>query len=74
MSRAEPREMGDVNREAEKKDAVNEKSPSSLSVKRKLDTTCSDSEIELVQTGKDSINRRCETLSQPADDEYKPVV
>ncbi|XP_074816771.1 histone-lysine N-methyltransferase SETDB2 [Natator depressus] len=74
MSRAESREMGDVDREAEKKDAVNEKSPSSLSVKRKLDTTCSDSEIELVQTGKDSINRRCETLSQPADDEYKPVV
>uniref|UniRef100_A0A8C3SR45 Histone-lysine N-methyltransferase SETDB2 n=1 Tax=Chelydra serpentina TaxID=8475 RepID=A0A8C3SR45_CHESE len=46
----------------------------SLLVKRKLDTACSDSEIELVQTGKDSINRRCETLSQPADDEYKPVV
>ncbi|XP_039391338.1 histone-lysine N-methyltransferase SETDB2-like [Mauremys reevesii] len=74
MSRAEPQETRDVNYEAEKKDAVNDTSLSSLSVKRKLDTACSDSEIELVQTGKDSINRRCETLSQPADDEYKPVV
>uniref|UniRef100_A0A8C3TG35 Histone-lysine N-methyltransferase SETDB2 n=1 Tax=Chelydra serpentina TaxID=8475 RepID=A0A8C3TG35_CHESE len=74
MSRAEPQETGDVDREAEKKDAVDDRSPSSLLVKRKLDTACSDSEIELVQTGKDSINRRCETLSQPADDEYKPVV
>ncbi|XP_043361035.1 histone-lysine N-methyltransferase SETDB2-like [Dermochelys coriacea] len=74
MSRAEPQEMRDFDHEAEKKDAVNDRSPSSLSVKRKLDTACSDSEIELVQTGKDSINRRCETLSQPADDEYKPVV
>ncbi|KAH1187333.1 hypothetical protein KIL84_020082, partial [Mauremys mutica] len=74
MSRAEPQETRDVNYEAEKKDAVNDSSLSSLSVKRKLDTACSDSEIELVQTGKDSINRRCETLSQPAEDEYKPVV
>uniref|UniRef100_A0A8C4VZM7 Histone-lysine N-methyltransferase SETDB2 n=1 Tax=Gopherus evgoodei TaxID=1825980 RepID=A0A8C4VZM7_9SAUR len=74
MSRAEPQETRDVNYEAEKKDAVNDTSLSSLSVKRKLDTACSDSEIELIQTGKDSINRRCETLSQPVDDEYKPVV
>uniref|UniRef100_A0A8C3SXG5 Histone-lysine N-methyltransferase SETDB2 n=1 Tax=Chelydra serpentina TaxID=8475 RepID=A0A8C3SXG5_CHESE len=58
MSRAEPQETGDVDREAEKKDAVDDRSPSSLLVKRKLDTACSDSEIELVQTGKDSINRR----------------
>uniref|UniRef100_A0A8C0GV00 Histone-lysine N-methyltransferase SETDB2 n=1 Tax=Chelonoidis abingdonii TaxID=106734 RepID=A0A8C0GV00_CHEAB len=54
-------------------DAVNDTSLSSLSVKRKLDTACSDSEIELIQTGKESINRRCEPLSQPVDDEYKPV-
>ncbi|XP_029766567.1 histone-lysine N-methyltransferase SETDB2-like [Terrapene carolina triunguis] len=74
MSRAEPQETRDVNCEAEKKDAVNDTSPSSLSVKRKLDTACSDSEIELVQTGKDSISRSSETSSQPAEDEYKPVV
>ncbi|XP_065253533.1 histone-lysine N-methyltransferase SETDB2-like [Emys orbicularis] len=74
MSRAKPQETRDVNCEAEKKDAVNDTSPSSLSVKRKLDTACSDSEIELVQTGKDSISRSSETSSQPAEDEYKPVV
>ncbi|XP_067418813.1 histone-lysine N-methyltransferase SETDB2 [Emydura macquarii macquarii] len=74
MSRAGPQEAGDVDREDEKKDAVNDKSPSSLSIKRKLDTACSDSEIELVQTGKDSINRRCEPLPQPVEDKYKPVV
>ncbi|XP_053889560.1 histone-lysine N-methyltransferase SETDB2-like [Malaclemys terrapin pileata] len=74
MSRAEPQETRDVNCEAEKKDAVNDTSPSSLSVKRKLDTACSDSEIELVQTGKDSISRSSETSSEPAEDEYKPVV
>ncbi|KAM9169528.1 histone-lysine N-methyltransferase SETDB2 isoform 1-T1 [Pangshura tecta] len=74
MSRAEPQETRDVNYEAEKQDAVNDTSLSSLSVKRKLETACSDSEIELVQTGKDSINKKCETLSQPVDDEYKPVV
>nr|XP_032644699.1 histone-lysine N-methyltransferase SETDB2 isoform X5 [Chelonoidis abingdonii] len=58
MSRAEPQETRDVNYDAEKKDAVNDTSLSSLSVKRKLDTACSDSEIELIQTGKESINRR----------------
>ncbi|XP_075775174.1 histone-lysine N-methyltransferase SETDB2 isoform X1 [Pelodiscus sinensis] len=73
MSRADPQEMRNVDREDEK-DTVNNKSPSSLSIKRKLDAACSDSEIELVQTGKDNINRKCESLSQPVDDEYKPVV
>uniref|UniRef100_A0A8C8SKA4 Histone-lysine N-methyltransferase SETDB2 n=1 Tax=Pelusios castaneus TaxID=367368 RepID=A0A8C8SKA4_9SAUR len=57
MSRAGPQEVGNVDRADEKKDAVNDRSPSSLSIKRKLDTACSDSEIEFVQTGKDNINR-----------------
>ncbi|XP_074840346.1 histone-lysine N-methyltransferase SETDB2 [Carettochelys insculpta] len=74
MSRVDPQEMEAIDHKDEKKNVVNEKSPTSLSLKRKLDTAYSDSEIELVQTGKDNINRKCESLSQPADDKYKPVV
>uniref|UniRef100_A0A8C3L7P5 Histone-lysine N-methyltransferase SETDB2 n=1 Tax=Chrysolophus pictus TaxID=9089 RepID=A0A8C3L7P5_CHRPC len=55
MSRAEVQEMGGADQDLKEESAVNDRGQSFFSKKRKLDSSCSDSEIELVQTGKDDM-------------------
>ncbi|NXM71194.1 SETB2 methyltransferase, partial [Serilophus lunatus] len=69
MSRAEV--LGDAGQKMKEKSAVNDRDHSTFSKKRKLDTDCSDSVIELVQTGKHDILENQESLSQTVDFENK---
>lgn len=55
MSRAEVQELGGADQDLKEESAVNDRGQSCFSKKRKLDSSCSDSEIELVLTGKDDI-------------------
>lgn len=55
MSRAEVQELGGADQDLKEESAVNDRGQSFFSKKRKLDSSCSDSEIELVLTGKDDI-------------------
>lgn len=72
MSRAESQETGDANHEDNEQDAESGRSHSSLPKKRRGDAACSDSEIELVQTGKGALHAEYEPLTQPLDAENKP--
>ncbi|NXY21074.1 SETB2 methyltransferase, partial [Atrichornis clamosus] len=67
MSRAEV--LGDAGQELKEKSAGNDRGHGFLAKKRKLDTDCSDSVIELVQTGKNVILENQESLSQTVDSE-----
>ncbi|NXS28783.1 SETB2 methyltransferase, partial [Pomatostomus ruficeps] len=69
MSRAEV--LGDAEQELKEKSAVNDEDHNFFSRKRKLDTNCSDSVIELVQTDKNDILENQEALSQTVDNENK---
>ncbi|XP_019379353.1 PREDICTED: histone-lysine N-methyltransferase SETDB2-like [Gavialis gangeticus] len=72
MSRAESQETGNANHEDNEQDAKSGRSHSSLPKKRRGDVACSDSEIEVVQTGKGALHVEYEPLTQPADAENKP--
>ncbi|NXY59757.1 SETB2 methyltransferase, partial [Callaeas wilsoni] len=72
MSRAEV--LGDAEQELKEKSAANDRGHDFSSKKRKLDTDCSDSVIELVQTDKNDILDNQESLSQTVDNENKPTL
>ncbi|XP_009982852.1 PREDICTED: histone-lysine N-methyltransferase SETDB2 [Tauraco erythrolophus] len=72
MSRGEV--LGDARQELKEKSAVNNRGHGFFSKKRKLDTDCSDSVIELVQTGKNDILEKQESLSQTVDNENKSTL
>ncbi|NXI71934.1 SETB2 methyltransferase, partial [Anseranas semipalmata] len=69
MSRAEVRVLGGASQDLKEESAVNDRGNGFFSKKRKLDTSCSDSEIELVQTGKDHVLEKQESLSRTVDNE-----
>ncbi|KFQ77207.1 Histone-lysine N-methyltransferase SETDB2, partial [Phaethon lepturus] len=69
MSRAEVQVLGDAGQELKEKSAVSDRGHGFFSKKRKLDTDCSGSVIELVQTGKNNILEKQESLSQTVDNE-----
>ncbi|XP_019385496.1 PREDICTED: histone-lysine N-methyltransferase SETDB2-like isoform X2 [Crocodylus porosus] len=72
MSRAESQETGNANHEDNEHDAESGRSHSLLPKKKRGDVACSDSEIEVVQTGKGALHVEYEPLTQPADSENKP--
>ncbi|KFO83840.1 Histone-lysine N-methyltransferase SETDB2, partial [Buceros rhinoceros silvestris] len=72
MSRAEI--LKDTCQELKEKSAVIDRGCGFFSKKRKLDTDCLDSEIELMQTGKNDILDKQESLSQTVDDENKSTL
>ncbi|XP_029816786.1 histone-lysine N-methyltransferase SETDB2 [Manacus vitellinus] len=72
MSRAEV--LGDAGQELKERSAVNDRNHGVFSKKRKLDTDCSNSVIELVQTGKHDILENKESLSQTVDSENKSTL
>ncbi|KFP95101.1 Histone-lysine N-methyltransferase SETDB2, partial [Haliaeetus albicilla] len=74
MSRAEVQVLGDAGQELKEKSAVNDRGHGFFSKKRKLDSDCSDSVIELVQTGKNDIFEKQESLSQTVDNENKSTL
>ncbi|KFV83246.1 Histone-lysine N-methyltransferase SETDB2, partial [Struthio camelus australis] len=74
MSRAEVQVLGGAGQELKEQSAVNDRGHGVLSKKRKLDTGCSDSEVELVQTGKDHVLEEQESSSQTVNDENKSTV
>ncbi|NXE21380.1 SETB2 methyltransferase, partial [Ardeotis kori] len=74
MSRAEVQVLGDAGQELKEKSAVNNRGHGFFSKKRKIDTDCSDSVIELVQTGKNNILEKQESLSQTVDNENKTTL
>ncbi|KAM9282903.1 LOW QUALITY PROTEIN: histone-lysine N-methyltransferase SETDB2 [Cariama cristata] len=73
MSRAEVQVLGD-GQNLKEKSAVNDRGHGFFSKKRKLDTDCSDSLIELVQTGKNYILEKQESLSQTVNNENKSTL
>ncbi|NWS66739.1 SETB2 methyltransferase, partial [Crotophaga sulcirostris] len=73
MSRAEAQASGDAGQELQKS-PVNDRGHDYISKKRKRDTNCSDCVIELVQTGKNDVIEKQESLSQTVDDENKSIL
>ncbi|NXP08797.1 SETB2 methyltransferase, partial [Thinocorus orbignyianus] len=71
MSRAEVPVLGDAGQELKGKSAVNDRGSGFFSKKRKLDTDCSDSETELLRTGKNDVLQKQESFSQTVDNENK---
>ncbi|XP_052561621.1 histone-lysine N-methyltransferase SETDB2 [Tympanuchus pallidicinctus] len=71
MSRAEVQELGGADRDSKEESAVNDRGQSFLPKKRKLDSSCSDSEIELVHTGKEDI---LEQQEPPGDNESESAL
>lgn len=69
MSRTEAQVLGGASQDKKEESAVNDSRRGVFSKKRKLDSSCSDSEIELVQTGKDHVLEKQESLSQTVDNE-----
>ncbi|XP_035193376.1 histone-lysine N-methyltransferase SETDB2-like [Oxyura jamaicensis] len=69
MSKAEARVLGGASQDKKEESAVNDSGHSFFSKKMKLDTSCSDSEIELVQAGKDHVLEKQESLSQTVDNQ-----
>ncbi|NWW96955.1 SETB2 methyltransferase, partial [Rhynochetos jubatus] len=74
MSRAEVQLLGDAGQELKEKSAANDRGHGFFSKKRKLGTDCSDSETELVQTGKNGVLGKQESLSQTVDNENKSTL
>ncbi|NWQ77851.1 SETB2 methyltransferase, partial [Columbina picui] len=71
MSRAELQVLGDAGQEVQEKSAVNDSSHGLFSKRRKLDSDCSDSVIEVVHTGKNDVLEKQEPLPQTVDNENK---
>uniref|UniRef100_A0A8D0ES86 Histone-lysine N-methyltransferase SETDB2 n=1 Tax=Strix occidentalis caurina TaxID=311401 RepID=A0A8D0ES86_STROC len=63
--------LGDAGQELKEKSAVNDRGHGFFFKKRKVDTDCSDSLIELVQTGKNDIPEKQESLSRTVHSENK---
>ncbi|XP_010209649.1 PREDICTED: histone-lysine N-methyltransferase SETDB2 [Tinamus guttatus] len=74
MSRAEVQVLRGADQELKEQGAVNDRGHSFFPKKRKLDSGCSDSEVELVQTDKDHVLEKQESLSQTVTDENKSTV
>ncbi|NXC45704.1 SETB2 methyltransferase, partial [Penelope pileata] len=74
MSRAKVQVLGGTDEGPEEESAVNDRGHGSSSKKRKLDTSCSDFEIELVQTGKDHVLEKQESSSEAVDNENKSII
>ncbi|KFZ68944.1 Histone-lysine N-methyltransferase SETDB2, partial [Podiceps cristatus] len=74
MSRAEVQVLGEAGQQLKEKSAVNDRGHGFFSKKRKLDTDRSDSVVELVQTGKNDILEKMESLSQTVDNENKSTL
>ncbi|XP_075561351.1 histone-lysine N-methyltransferase SETDB2 isoform X3 [Pelecanus crispus] len=74
MSRAEVQILGDAGQELKEKSAVKDRGHGFFSKKRKLDTDWSDSVIKIVQTGKNGILEKQESLSQTVDNENKSTL
>ncbi|NXK91656.1 SETB2 methyltransferase, partial [Formicarius rufipectus] len=72
MSRAEV--LGDAGQELKEKNAVNDRNHGLFSKKRKCDTDCSDSVIELVQSAKHDILENQKSLSQTVGSENKSTL
>ncbi|KFQ95447.1 Histone-lysine N-methyltransferase SETDB2, partial [Nipponia nippon] len=73
MSRAEVQILGDAGQKLKEKSAVNDRGLGFFFKKRKLDTD-SDSVIELVQTGKNDLLKKQESLCQTVDNENKSTL
>ncbi|NXJ10609.1 SETB2 methyltransferase, partial [Odontophorus gujanensis] len=69
MSKAEVQELGGADQDLKEESAVNDRGHKFFSKKRKLDTSCSDSEIELVQTDKDDVLEKQESSSEAVDND-----
>lgn len=74
MSRAELQVLGDAGQELKEDSAVNGRGHGLFSKRRKLDSDCSDSVIEVVQTGKNDVLEKQEPLSQTVDNENKTTL
>ncbi|KFP20926.1 Histone-lysine N-methyltransferase SETDB2, partial [Egretta garzetta] len=74
MSKAEVQVLGNADQELKEKSVVNDTGHGLFSKKRKLDSDCSDSVIELVQTGKNYILDKQESLSQTVGNENKSTL
>ncbi|NXN26341.1 SETB2 methyltransferase, partial [Nycticryphes semicollaris] len=74
MSRAEVQVLGDAGQELKGKSGVNDRGSGFFSKKRKLDTDCSESGTELLQTGKNEVLQKQEFLSQTVDNENKSTL
>lgn len=74
MSRTEVQVLGDGGQELKEESAVNDRGHGFFSKKRKLDTDCSDSVVELVQTGKNYILEKQESLPRTVDNENKSTL
>ncbi|NWY01842.1 SETB2 methyltransferase, partial [Nothoprocta ornata] len=74
MSRAEVRVLGGADEELKEQGAVNDREHSFFPKKRKLDSGCSDSEVEVVQPDKDHILEKQESLSQTVTHKNKSTV
>ncbi|XP_065715619.2 histone-lysine N-methyltransferase SETDB2 isoform X2 [Patagioenas fasciata] len=74
MSRAELQVLGDAGQELQDKSALNGRGHGLFSKRRKLDSDCSDSVIEVAQTGKNNALEKHEPLSQTVDNENKPTL
>uniref|UniRef100_A0A6G1RN46 Histone-lysine N-methyltransferase SETDB2 n=1 Tax=Hypotaenidia okinawae TaxID=2861861 RepID=A0A6G1RN46_9GRUI len=74
MSRAEAQVLGGADQELKEKSAGNERNNVSFSKKRKLNTDCSDSVIELVHIGKNNVLQKQESLSQTVDNGKKSML
>ncbi|NXL45152.1 SETB2 methyltransferase, partial [Podilymbus podiceps] len=74
MSRAEVQVLGEAGQGLKEKNAVNDRGHGLFSKKRKRDTDSSDSVVELVQTGKNDILEKMESLSQTGDNENKSTL
>ncbi|NXN16454.1 SETB2 methyltransferase, partial [Indicator maculatus] len=74
MSKPEDQVLRDTGQELKEKHAVNDRGHGFSSKKRKFDTDLSDSETELVQTGKSDILEKEEPLSQIVDNKKKSIL
>lgn len=74
MSRAELQVLGDAGQELQEKSAVKSRGHGLFSKRRKLDSDCSDSVIEVAQTGKNDALEKHEPLSQTVDNENKTTL
>ncbi|NXS53347.1 SETB2 methyltransferase, partial [Brachypteracias leptosomus] len=74
MSKGEVQVFGDTDQKLKEESAMKDRGHGFFSKKRKLETDCSGSVIELVQTGKNDSLEKQESLSQSVDNENKSTL
>ncbi|KFQ34903.1 Histone-lysine N-methyltransferase SETDB2, partial [Mesitornis unicolor] len=74
MSRVEVQVLRDADQELKEKSAADDRGHASFFKKRKLDSDCSDSVIELLQTDKNDILEKQKSLSEFVDNENKSTL